>query len=119
MRSKRLPHGRESARGAQPSALAELAESQYGVVSIRQLERFFGYSRSAVRHEVVAGRLHPLYRGVYAVGHRRIPDHGRCLAAVLACGPGALLSHGSAAWLWGLSRYGPAPFAVMTPVPRK
>jgi hypothetical protein len=99
--------------------LAELAEAQYGVVSIRQLERLFGFSRSAVRREVVAGRFHPLYRGVYAVGHRCIPLEGRCLAAVLACGPGALLSHRSAAWLWEISHYGPGPFAVTTPVPRK
>jgi hypothetical protein len=68
---------------------------------------------------VAAGRLHRLHRGVYAVGHRRISPYGHCLAAVLACGPRALLSHGSAAWLWGISRYGPAPLAVTGPQPRK
>jgi hypothetical protein len=99
--------------------LAELAERQYGVVSIRQLERKLGYSRKAVQRDVASGHLHPLYRGVYAVGHRIIPPHGHCLAAVLACGPKALLSHGSAAWLWGISRYGPAPLHVTSPLPRK
>jgi hypothetical protein len=99
--------------------LAELAERQYGVVSIRQLERRLGYSRKAVQREVASGHLHPLYRGVYAVGHRVIPSHGHCLAAVLASGPNALLSHGSAAWLWGVWRYGPAPLHVTSPVPRK
>ncbi len=99
--------------------MAEVAERQHGVVSVRQLETTFGYSPSAVKREVAAGRLHRLHRGVYAVGHRLIPDHGDCLAAVLTCGPKALLSHGSAAWLWGISRYGPAPLHVTSPVPRK
>jgi hypothetical protein len=106
-------------RKASGPALAELAEQQHGVVSIRQLERKLGYSRKAVQRDVASGRLHPLYRGVYAVGHRLVPVHGRCLAAVLACGPKALLSHSSAAWLWGISRYGPAPLHVTSPLPRK
>ncbi len=89
------------------------------MVSIRQLETRLGFSRSAVQREVAAGRLHRLHRGVYAVGHRRISPYGHCLAAVLACGPGALLSHGSAAWLWGISHYGPEPLAVTGPQPRK
>ncbi|HEX4668824.1 MAG TPA: type IV toxin-antitoxin system AbiEi family antitoxin domain-containing protein [Solirubrobacterales bacterium] len=99
--------------------MAELAEQQYGVVSIRQLERRLGYSRKAVQRDVASGHLHPLHRGVYAVGHRLVPAHGRCLAAVLACGPKALLSHRSAAWLWGIWRYGPTPLHVTSPVPRK
>jgi hypothetical protein len=99
--------------------LAELAERQYGVISVRQLETILGYSPSAVKREVAAGRLLRLHRGVYAVGHRLVPAHGRCLAAVLACGPNALLSHRSAAWLWGLTRYGPAPLHVTSPIPRK
>ena len=75
--------------------------------------------RKVVKREVASGHLHPFYRGVYAVGHRIIPPHGHCLAAVLACGPRALLSHRSAAWLWGISRYGPAPLHVTSPLPRK
>jgi Protein of unknown function (DUF559) len=45
-----------------------------------------------------------MHRGVYAVGHKRLNQRGRWLAAVLACGEGALLSHASAAALWGLQR---------------
>jgi hypothetical protein len=101
------------------TGLAGWGERQHGVISIRQLETRLGYSRSAVQREVAAGRLQRIHRGVYAVGHRRISPHGHCLAAVLACGPGALLSHGSAAWLWGITRYGPQPLAVTAPQPRK
>jgi hypothetical protein len=119
MRHKGLPRTPGPARRAAGPALAELAERQYGVVSIRQLERKLGYSRKAVQRDVASGRLHDLHRGVYAVGHRLVPDLGRCLAAVLACGPDALLSHRSAAWLWGISRYGPAPLHVTSPLPRK
>jgi very-short-patch-repair endonuclease len=82
-------------------ALAELAAGQWGVVSVAQL-RGLGFGRAAVTRRVQAGRLHRLYRGVYAVGHARLPREGRWLAAVLACGPGAVLSHRSAAAHWGL-----------------
>lgn len=64
------------------------------------------------------GFLHRLYRGVYAVGHTNLSPHGECLGAVLACGRGALLSHYSAAWLWGLARHSPSPFHVTAPSPR-
>jgi predicted transcriptional regulator of viral defense system len=111
MRPKGLPRSH--------SALAGLAERQHGVVSIRQLSGPLGYSRRSVSRATAAGWLHRLYRGVYAVGHARIPREGRCLAAVLACGPGALLSHQSAAWLWGITTRGPFPLHVTTPVPRK
>jgi hypothetical protein len=53
---------------------------------------------------VAAGRIHRLYRGVYALGHRSLAPRGRLLAAVYACGEGAVASHEDAAWLWGLSR---------------
>jgi predicted transcriptional regulator of viral defense system len=82
-------------------ALAELAREQYGVVSFAQL-RGLGFSKGAIGRGREAGRLHSLHQGVYAVGHVALSDHGRSMAAVLACGPGAVLSHGSAAWLWGL-----------------
>jgi very-short-patch-repair endonuclease len=100
-------------------ALAELAEVQHGVVSIRQLLGPLGYSQAAVSRAVAAGRLHRLHRGVYAVGHPHVSVAGMCLAAVLAGGPGALLSHASAAWLWEISNRGPAPFEVTAPVPRR
>jgi very-short-patch-repair endonuclease len=82
-------------------ALAELARRQWGVVSLAQL-RALGLEARAVQQRAAAGRLHRLYRGVYAVGHLRLSPEGRRLAAVLACGPGAVLSHVSAAAHWGL-----------------
>lgn len=84
------------------------------MVSIRQLTGPLGYSRDAVVRAVRSGRLHGLYRGVFAVGHTRLSPHGRCLAAVLACSPDALLSHYSAAWLWGLAKVDPVPIHVTT-----
>jgi very-short-patch-repair endonuclease len=81
--------------------LAGLAARQHGVVSRAQLVGL-RLSDEAIRKRVVAGRLHRLHRGVYAVGHPAVTQQGRWLAAVLACGPGAVLSHGSAAQLWGL-----------------
>jgi hypothetical protein len=48
-----------------------------------------------------------------------IPVEGHCLAAMLACGPGSLISHRSAAWLWGLTKVSPRPFAVTVPSPRR
>jgi very-short-patch-repair endonuclease len=81
--------------------MARLAAEQHGVVSHAQLLSL-GYSGAAIARGVVAGRLHQVHRGVYAVGHPQLSHHGRCMAAVLACGRNALLSHESAAWLWGL-----------------
>jgi very-short-patch-repair endonuclease len=78
-----------------------LAERQHGVVSREQL-RAFGLSDTAIRGWIGRGLLHRMHRGVYAVGHCALPMEGRMLAAVLACGPGAALSHRSAAALWGL-----------------
>jgi very-short-patch-repair endonuclease len=76
-----------------------LAERQHGVVTRRQLLEL-GYSARAIKHRVEKGRLHPLWRGVYAVGRPRVGRHGTWMAAVLACGPEAVLSHESAAALW-------------------
>jgi hypothetical protein len=95
--------------------LAELATQQHGVVSIRQMVGSLGYSRSAVTRAAASARLHRLYRGVYAVGHTDLSLRGKCFAAVLACGPGALLSHHSAAWLWGIARWSPIPLSVTAP----
>jgi very-short-patch-repair endonuclease len=82
-------------------AVAALALRQHGVVASRQL-RALGLARGAVAHRVAVGRLHRVHLGVYAVGHRRLSVRGRWMAAVLSCGPQAMLSHTSAAALWGL-----------------
>jgi very-short-patch-repair endonuclease len=71
------------------------------VVSHAQLLAL-GLSSNAINHRLLLGRLQPLHRGVYAVGHRALGPDGRRLAAVLACGPAAVLSHASAAALWEL-----------------
>jgi hypothetical protein len=84
-------------------ALADLATKQHGVISRQQLNGL-GVQRGAISHRIKQGRLHPIHTGVYLLGHRRLSQRGLWLAAVLACGEGALLSHGSAAALWGLVR---------------
>ena len=61
-----------------------------------------GIGRGAVQNAVDAGRLHRVHHGVYAVGHTLLRPEGHRLAAVLACGPGAVLSHRSAAAHWEL-----------------
>ncbi|WP_445149242.1 type IV toxin-antitoxin system AbiEi family antitoxin domain-containing protein [Baekduia sp. Peel2402] len=81
--------------------IATLAGEQDGVVRRAQLQEL-GLTAKAIRHRVARGSLLPLYRGVYAVGHKRLSPMGRRLAAVWACGERAALSHRSAAIAWGL-----------------
>jgi hypothetical protein len=83
--------------------IAGIAGRRYGVVTVKQL-RGAGVDKYGVRDRVRAGRLHRLHRGVYAVGHRSLSWRGRWLAAVLAAGDGAVLSHASAAALWQFLR---------------
>jgi len=83
-------------------SLWKLAAAQHGVVSRRQLLDA-GLSPSAIRHGITEGRLHRVYAGVYAVGRPELSQLGRWMAAVLACGEAAVLSHASAAELWGVS----------------
>lgn len=66
-----------------------------------------GFGPDSIKHRIARGRLHPLWRGVYAVGRPEVDQHGRWMAAVLSCGSTALLSHRSAAALWGLLRHSP------------
>jgi very-short-patch-repair endonuclease len=108
--------------------VAGIARRQHGVITIRQLE-VAGLGRNAVTLRVRAGRLHRLYRGVYAVGHLALSSEGQWMAAVLACGKrdpsldvgatesvlgywGATLSHRSAAELWQLLRATEGPIDV-------
>jgi very-short-patch-repair endonuclease len=81
--------------------MTQLAGRQHAVVSRQQLLEL-GMGRRAIVRRLEQGRLHEVHRGVYVVGVRRISSRGRWMAAVLACGPAALLSHRSAARLWGL-----------------
>jgi len=81
--------------------IAALAARQHGVVALRQL-RAAGITQSAVARRARTGRLHRVHRGVYAVGHPVLSREGRWIAAVIAAGAGAALSHAAAAALWEL-----------------
>ncbi len=94
--------------------LAKLATEQQGVVGVGQLY-MLGFDRDAVARRVTAGRLHRVHRGVYAVGHTVLNRNARYLAAVLAAGDDAVLSHRSAAILWGIHRSDAAKIDVTVP----
>jgi very-short-patch-repair endonuclease len=81
------------------SRLWALARRQHGVVSWAQLLGL-GFTAKAIEHRIAKGRLHRIHRGVYAVGRPELTQRGHWMAAVLYCGPTALLSHESAAALW-------------------
>src|SRR4051794_20050818 len=83
--------------------IAALAARQHGVITARQLAAL-GLAQQTLSDHVREGRLHRLHRGVYAVGHTVLTTRGHWMAAVLAAGPGAALSHASAAALWDLRR---------------
>lgn len=85
------------------AGIAKIAARQHGVITLRQLEEV-GLSRRAAVGRVQRGQLHRVHRAVYAVGHRAPTHSSRWMAAVLACGEGAVLSHHSAAALWELLR---------------
>lgn len=81
--------------------IARRAEPQHGLITLRQLTDL-GLDKHAVGYRVRVGRLHRVHRGVYAVGHVPPSPLARAMAAVLACGPGAVLSHRWATALWGI-----------------
>jgi predicted transcriptional regulator of viral defense system len=83
--------------------VTRLAERQSGVIARAQLERI-GVGPATTASWVDDGRLQRVHRGVYAVGHRTLTVEGRLVAALLYAGPGAMLSHATAAWwlgIWG------------------
>ena len=82
-------------------AIGRIADAQHGVVARAQLLAL-GLSADAIGRRVRNGRLRPLHRGVYAVGHLVVRREAHWLAAVLACGDDAVLSHATAAAHWGL-----------------
>jgi very-short-patch-repair endonuclease len=95
-------------------AMAALAKTQHGVVARRQLLAL-GFSRRSIGGALGRGRLHEVFLGVYVVGVRRISRKGRWMAAVLAAGEGAVLSHRAAARLWGLMPLAAGRIDVTTP----
>lgn len=105
--------------GSADDRIVAIAARQHGVVGRAQLLAS-GLTPRMVASRVAAGRLRPLHRGVYLLGGLRgplEPERAREMAAVVACGTGAVLSHRSAAWLWGvLSRPDPAaPVEITIP----
>ena len=81
--------------------IADLAERQHGIVARLQLLAL-GVGRGAIDHRLACGRLHLVHPGVYAVGHRVLSKAAWWMAAVLASGDGAVLSHRAAGARWGL-----------------
>ncbi len=79
--------------------------------------RALGLSDDAIDRARAAGRLHPVFRGVFAVGHGRIGERGRMMAAVLACGDGSVVSHRSAAVLLGLADRAPVVVDAIASAP--
>ncbi|MGH2840833.1 MAG: DUF559 domain-containing protein [Solirubrobacteraceae bacterium] len=97
----RPPDGHNSPHLAIDQAIDARAASQHRVVAHAQLIDL-GLSANAISKRVAARRMHRVHRGVFAVGPLPLGEYGMWMAAVLACGPGALLSHRSAAALWGV-----------------
>lgn len=94
--------------------MAPVATRQGGPVSLQQLADA-GISGDAAAKRARCGSLHRVHRGVYTVGHRSITRAGALRAAVLACGEGAVVSHGTAAAFWGLQDKWPALIDVTVP----
>jgi very-short-patch-repair endonuclease len=90
-----------------------LADRQHGVVGREQLLAA-GVGRGAIVRALDAGRLRPVFRGVYAVGHVALRREGWWMAALLACGEGSALSHRTAAQAWGLTTGPTLPIDVTT-----
>lgn len=107
---------RETARRRR-AALEDLAARQHGAVSRAQLI-CLGFTRHEIAGLLAAGWLHRVFPAVYAVGRRALGPRGRWMAAVLACGPGALLSHRSCAALRGIRRKAQSPIEVTVPADR-
>lgn len=103
-------HGREV-------RIAETATAQHGLIALRQLLGL-GLSRRAVTKRVASGRLHRIHRGVFAVGHRDLTHRGWMMAAVLACGAAAVLSHRPAGAEWNLLSWSGAA-EVLVPSARR
>ena len=98
--------------------IAALAARQHGVVSRAQLLAI-GMGRGAIHHRVTASLMHPVHRGVFAIGHTALAKEGLWLAAVLAGGDGARLGRRSAAALYGMRPASPARVEVIVPRRRR
>jgi hypothetical protein len=98
--------------------IGALARRQRGYVARAQLLTL-GLGVKAIGYRLRSGRLIPVYTGVYAVGHVPTLPEDRAYGALLACGPKSVLSHGSAATLYGIYRRWDMPFEVTCPTQRR
>jgi hypothetical protein len=94
--------------------LADFAALHHAVVSLAEL-RELGLGEGAIEYRLKIGRLHRRHRGVFSIGHEVLTREGRWRAAVLACGPRAVLSGADAAAHWGLMAARGQRFQVTTP----
>jgi predicted transcriptional regulator of viral defense system len=94
--------------------IGKIVAGQNGVVALDQLEGL-GFSRRAIQQRERSGRLHRIHQGVYSLTPSPMTERGKFMAAVLACGPDAVLSHRSAAYLWGLIDSWDEPIDVTAP----
>lgn len=108
----------QSRDGTGDAAIWALVRRQHGAVARRQLLEL-GLTPRRIERRIASGRLHPVWRGVYAVGRPLLGRRGRWMAAVLACGPDAALSHGSAAALWGFGKEQKGLIEVSVPSKRR
>ena len=109
-------HSRQTAE--RDAAIWELVGRQHGVIARRQLLAL-GLAPRQIEQRIASGRLHPAWRGIYAVGRPQLDRRGRWMGAVLACGPEAVLSHSSAAALWGFGPDHDDPMEVSVPAARR
>ncbi len=98
--------------------IAAVSGRQFGLITTAQLA-LAGLTSGAIAQRVRSGRLHPLYRGVYAVGHNRLSQEAKYMAAVLAAGEGAALGHEAGAHHWAIWRRKPSQIDVITPGQRR
>src|SRR3954470_14069880 len=101
---------REDARRMASAAWA-LAQAQHWVITRRQLLEI-GYTPEAIDYRIEVGRLRPIHEGVYAVWRPDLAREGYFIAAVLACGDTAALSHASGGELWEIRPWIPGPIHV-------
>lgn len=100
-----LVMARKKSNANRKSAWALVAR-QHGIVTRDDLLGI-GFSPAAIEHRIAKGRLRRIGQGVYTVSRPKVSREGRWMAAILPCGEGAVLSHRSAAALWGIAPEGP------------
>ena len=99
---------RKSVNHARIGVITALAERQHGVIAAPQLYSL-GLSETQVRTRAANGLLHRVHRGVYVMGTRNLTPKGQWMAAVLASGENAVLSHQAAGELWRARRRSSCP----------